>query len=140
MLCNECKLDKSEEQFYKDLSRPKGRVARCIECYKNKQKIDRINNTRRRFAEIKSNAIRRGFNWELTLFDYESICFDPCYFCGDSSRIMGIDRKNNEPYYNSLNTIPCCKICNGMKSDMKLKEFLEHVRKIVANAAIACGE
>jgi hypothetical protein len=42
----------------------------------------------------------------------------------------GVDRINNEPFYKKNNTVPCCAICNRMKSDLSLNSFLQHINKI----------
>lgn len=42
----------------------------------------------------------------------------------------GIDRKDSGRGYYQENCLPCCKICNVMKSTMSYNDFIEHCIKI----------
>lgn len=143
MICAECKTDKDTQEFHRDNSRPRGRVARCKSCYSNRQKLDR-HRAPKRFSEHKSNAVKRGIQWELTFDEYLAWLWDaPCYFCGRDTN-GGIDRMNNESFYSIQNTLACCGRCNAMKSKDTLHVFLGRIAQIAenlgltANAAIAC--
>jgi hypothetical protein len=143
MICSECEADKGTGEFYKDNSRPRGRVARCKTCYAAKQKVSRFF-APRRFSEHKFNAAKRKVEWLLTFEEYMAwIWGAPCYFCRGESN-GGMDRLNNEPFYSLKSVVPCCGRCNGMKSGDGLNEFLtrvgviaEHLLGMTANAAIA---
>lgn len=45
----------------------------------------------------------------------------------------GLDRVNNNIGYTVENCVPCCWICNEMKSNKNKEDFIEHIRKIVEN-------
>lgn len=143
MICSECKADKETDEFYVDNSRPRGRVARCKKCYAEKQKAYRLT-PQRRFLEAKSNAVRRGFDWRLSFAEYTQwIAEGSCFYCGEE-HCNGIDRLNNEPFYDAGNTVTCCGPCNQMKSNLKMGEFIERIQMIAnkfststANASIA---
>lgn len=130
MVCAECTLNLPEDSFYRDRSRPRGKVARCKGCYSARQKRDRARQPRRRFSEAKGNAIRRGLRWELTFEQYVDWIYDgPCFFCG-TANCAGIDRLNNEPFYSPANAVTCCGTCNAMKGKMTMHDFFERVLKI----------
>lgn len=146
MTCAECTQDKQPREFFVDNTRPRGRVARCKTCYSAKQKVDRNTKPRRRFLEAKRNAKTRGLEWRLTFDQFvQWLWLSSCFYCGSTETICGIDRLNNEPYYDMSNTVACCATCNGMKSKQPLHVFLEQVKRIavnlgmcdIANASIA---
>lgn len=135
MRCAECGNERAVDEFYRDRSRPRGRVARCKQCYSTKQRRSR--GPRRLFTEAKYNALRRGIAWELTFDDYVAwIWGAPCCYCGDPKTPHGIDRINNEPFYVITNTVSCCKWCNRAKSSMTLHQFLLHMNRIVDNLSL----
>jgi len=97
------------------------------------------------FSDYKCGAKRRGeyCRFELSIQEFEKIIFSQCHYCGaEPSNILntqemktglrysGIDRVDNSKGYISGNCVPCCKICNGMKSRLGKNEFLNHVSKI----------
>jgi hypothetical protein len=132
MRCRECGVEKPQSDFSRDLNRPRGYVVRCKACHNARKRLTRPTNPKRLFLEAKSNAKRRGFEWRLTYEQFlDWIWGAPCYFCGDTSKPNGIDRLNNEPFYDMTNTLPCCGVCNGMKSKLSLHDFLTRVQKIV---------
>lgn len=51
-----------------------------------------------------------------------------CYLCGNVSH--GIDRVDSSKNYEIDNVAPCCSVCNYMKKNQKLDDFLNHVLKI----------
>lgn len=54
------------------------------------------------------------------------------YYLGVESafRYNGLDRKNQKEPHNINNVVPCCKICNWMKTNMSETEFIEHIKRI----------
>jgi hypothetical protein len=129
-VCSECGVPKAPEQFYRDRHKQRGYVPRCKACFAKKQAQSRIDRPQRRFSEHRKNAITRGLAWDLTLDDYVRMVWRaPCYYCGEDAG-GGMDRINNEPYYDLSNVLPCCRVCNAMKSAMTLSAFLSHINKI----------
>ena len=98
------------------------------------------------YNHIKYDAIKRGYFFELTFLDFGILTKQNCYYCGIEPYIKtdrtktnrsngeyiynGIDRKDNKKGYILDNCVPCCKICNRMKSDMTYEEFINHIKKI----------
>lgn len=85
---------------------------------------------------------RRNIAWLLPPNLFLTIIRSPCRYCGRISgnrikngsgfslRYNGIDRIDNSHPYNAENSVPCCKICNSMKSQLHVEEFLNHIRLI----------
>jgi hypothetical protein len=146
-VCNTCKEPKTPDDFTKDSSRPRGYTAICKACSSQRQSTLYRFTPARRYSEVKSHALGRGYAWELNFAQYVLICWGvPCAYCGDATN-GGLDRVGNEPFYSTRNTCSCCKVCNSMKSKMTAEEFRRHIYKIVAhnsvrpqwaNAAVAC--
>lgn len=104
--------------------------------YKNyKSKIDR--HQRRSPKQIKFNLSFEEFD-KLTRLD--------CYYCGAKPSFLkrfkndfknreieyfnGIDRIDSDKDYNLNNCVPCCTMCNRMKSDYNVSIFLKHIEQI----------
>ena len=145
MICSLCLRDRDPSDFFIDRGRPRGRHRWCRNCHSEQQKKLRTVSPNRRYAEIKSNALRRGLTWNLKFQDFVTWLWDaPCFFCGDPAN-GGVDRMNNEPRYDAWNTLACCKKCNSMKGKQSFHDFIVRVQSIAerlgatANQAIACG-
>jgi len=96
----------------------------------------------------KRHAERRGFKWNLTRENVESIITKDCYYCGtkptnikktknsidNGLNYSGIDRINSSKDYTIENIVPCCRICNYAKSNLTLKEFQEWAIKLGSKA------
>lgn len=80
-------------------------------------------------SSYKSNAINRGLKWELSLEEAVNLFKGNCYYC-NSNPLNGIDRVDNNQGYTLDNCVPCCKICNMMKKDLTINEFINHCHKI----------
>jgi len=91
------------------------------------------------------DANRRGI--ELLLSDNEMLTIfqQNCYYCGVSPDneyrrsdknyrgsfvYNGLDRLDNSEGYTMFNVVPCCGVCNRMKSDLSGGDFIEHIEKI----------
>jgi len=98
------------------------------------------------FSIYKKQALSRNHVFELTLDQFKIITKQNCLYCGSKPLNVcnrekyscsngnyiynGIDRKNNNKGYTKENVVPCCKICNSMKSKLSGKEFFDHISKI----------
>jgi hypothetical protein len=83
-----------------------------------------------KFSSIKNGARRRNYSFKLTIEQFQHIIEQPCTYCGESEKKIGVDRVDNTQGYTVENSAPCCKICNMMKKDMTLENFLTHAQKI----------
>lgn len=84
------------------------------------------------------NAIKRGYEFELSEEDYYNLIQEVCYVCGkksDENHTNGIDRFDNESGYTFHNSNACCTECNIMKKDFDFFLFLERLEKIYENCS-----
>lgn len=139
MICRQCNSDRPIEHFYRDRSRPRGRVARCKVCYRHTQKTVVRLKPYRRESEAKRNAFKRGVDWTLSRDQFMTFWQSPCSYCGDGIDTIGLDRIDNQRGYTMDNVVPCCGRCNSMKSDLSRDQFVERCQRIAANASIATG-
>jgi len=94
-----------------------------------------------KYKDYKLGAMYRDLPFDLSVTLFYSIIVQDCYYCEDppsqvikkynsSLKYNGIDRIDNNLGYTEGNCVPCCGICNRMKSNMTQKEFLERCSKI----------
>lgn len=95
------------------------------------------------YCNYKTNARKRGIQFNLEFKDFVLIAEQTCIYCGchPSNKINskslvgewkynGIDRIDNNKHYTKENSVSCCKRCNFMKSNLSKNDFLNHIKKI----------
>lgn len=93
------------------------------------------------YADYKYSAKARDIDWNLPYAEFEQLIFKNCHYCGSvpkeriinkKSKIIvnGIDRVDSSKGYSANNCVPCCTMCNLMKSDYSIGDFLNHVNLI----------
>jgi len=94
------------------------------------------------FYKYRMQAKRRNIEFKLKQKDFLQIIEQKCFYCGaehsnteitPSGHILlynGIDRLDNTRGYELDNVVPCCKICNHMKSDLPYDVFKEQIKKV----------
>lgn len=110
---------------------PRGRYSRLRRSIRQRNKK----------LEIGSNQLQqegKKFQIELHLSYEEFLTFwnQPCFYCGSEIATVGIDRVDSKKHYTIENCVPCCTICNRMKSDMTQDAFLAHLERITAQCKI----
>jgi hypothetical protein len=95
------------------------------------------------YATYRCSAEKRGFEFALTKEDFESLTQRDCFYCGMKPSQLarpqmgggylynGIDRNDNSQGYTLTNSVPCCKLCNWMKNQFDVVDFLNHCKMIV---------
>lgn len=99
-------------------------------------------------GNYKYAAKTRNIEWKLTDDEARALFNCACYYCGvTASRTIkrvetqkninkeeinfnGIDRLVNEQGYTPENSVPCCILCNRIKMDGTVEEFLDKVKQI----------
>jgi hypothetical protein len=98
----------------------------------------------------KYHAKNRGHSFDLTDEEAKDLMLQNCTYCNaepnnvsygslGSKRMHGkfiyngIDRIDNSLGYTIDNTVPCCAICNRMKSSYTLDEFVNKITEIYNN-------
>ena len=120
-------------------------VQRCGDCYEKmketeKKRIREPRNYRREckdnldryYAEYHANAHKRGLLFDLSFDVFCELVSNPCEYCGThvADEVNGIDRVNNTIGYVYENSVPCCGMCNKMKSNYTFDEFKSHIVRI----------
>ena len=102
---------------------------------KNKEKVYEYGRKYNRtpqggYRMYKSAALKRNLDFPLSFEDFLEIICNPCRYCGEDSEPIGIDRVDNSLGYIKTNCSPCCSVCNYMKKNYKLQDFIAHAKKI----------
>lgn len=108
----------------------------------NKEKVKKQRQKYRRslkgrYKKYERDAKGRGFDFELTIEEFDEITKRPCFYCGNlyeddfGDFHSGIDRINAERGYHKWNCVSCCAICNRMKSNYPLVSWLHHIKDIL---------
>lgn len=107
---------------------------------KEQLKKDKMNSKRRLYSLIRQAEIK-NHKWKLN-DDYaikmiESVCF----YCNEISTecCNGIDRLNNEEYYDTTNCVSSCSMCNYMKKDLSPLFFLNKIEHILTHLKLIDG-
>ena len=92
-----------------------------------------------RFSKYKIDAEKRNLSFNISVEDFDRITKQPCYYCGDlpedkfGNKFTGVDRIDSNIGYEIDNVVPCCPICNRMKLDYDLCDWINKLLKIVSN-------
>lgn len=88
-----------------------------------------------RFSGLKGKCKSRGYELSLTLEQYTTLVDGKlCHYCGaglSKSRGSSLDRVDSSKGYSVDNCVPCCYLCNVMKSDMMQEQFFERIEHIL---------
>jgi hypothetical protein len=98
-------------------------------------KAERFTNMKTHYSMYIHNALKRGKELLLQFDEFCELCIKPCHYCEHyvEGEVNGIDRINNDIDYELSNCVPCCKMCNHMKSYYHPSFFIE-------KAKIMCGQ
>lgn len=93
-----------------------------------------VNTNTTSYTVYKNKAKSRNIHFELSKEEFANITKTCCYLCGTTNegKKIGIDRIDNNVGYILDNCKSCCKYCNYMKKDLKLNDFLMHIKQIVS--------
>lgn len=81
-------------------------------------------------STYKRNARVRGIPCDLTREDIERLWQQPCNYCGAAITKVGIDRVDSTKGYEQDNIVACCTLCNWMKRELPIDNFIAHVERI----------
>ena len=110
--------------------------ARRRRYYYTHTEVERAKERRRRehprrcYYEYKSGAKRRKLSFNLTFKEFTTFWQQPCYYCGENIKTIGLDRVDNSLGYSLNNVVPCCTKCNRMKMKEDRTSFIERCSKI----------
>ena len=111
----------------------------CLSPYKNTESLER---------EIFKRTYSDG---NLTFEEFRILIQSNCYYCDakpsniynrKNARINkitstliynGLDRLDSEKHHDVGNVVPCCALCNRLKSNLHVIDFVNHVKLIYSN-------
>jgi hypothetical protein len=99
---------------------------RIVECKRSRPVSKQIPETY--YEDYKRDATKKGRSFELTLETFCRIIAMPCKYCNvlKETEYNGIDRVDNTKNYTEDNCVAACKMCNRLKSDHTVQEFINH--------------
>ena len=73
-----------------------------------------------KFSQLKYRAKKRGFPLEISFEYYAKLMEQLCYYCESPLNLNGysLDRVDTCKGYYPENLVPCCGLCNWIKSDI----------------------
>lgn len=83
-----------------------------------------------RYTDYKLGAKYRNIKWLISFEEFKNFWQNPCYYCGDKVKTIGLDKINNENGYTIKNIVSCCSKCNYMKGKLSQKEFINQCKKV----------
>lgn len=131
--CSQCNISKDKKEFYKDKNKKDGLQPICISCSKewrinnperckvNYESWVKRNPERNRRNSAWSSASRADRKKGLATCSkeefYKVLDVVICFYCGFSGPI-GVDRMDNTRGHVLGNMVPCCGLCNAIKSNV----------------------
>jgi len=97
---------------------------------------------RQMYSNYKCQASKKNREFTLTFEEFDALTKEGCFYCGARDSIVrkkrnsqyagnGVDRKDNAKGYVIGNAVSCCRICNHMKYNMTVEEFVAACRSVV---------
>ena len=84
-----------------------------------------------RFVGYRSRSKRKKRIFEIDFEFAKNLFLSDCFYCGVKPDPMnGIDRINSSIGYIKDNCVACCELCNSMKLDYPINDFLNHINEI----------
>lgn len=106
--------------------------------YNKKYGKEQERNPKKRLSNIKSQAKKRGLEFNLSLEDFVNEISKPCVYCNNllgekSETASGLDRKDNTKGYVIDNVCSCCWVCNSIKGEFLSFEEMKIVAATILN-------
>jgi len=91
---------------------------------------------KKRFSNLKSQAKKRGLEFNLSLEEFSAEISKPCMYCNNilgkkSVTSGGLDRMDNSKGYVVDNICSCCGHCNAIKCEYLSCDEMKEVVKLI---------
>lgn len=129
--CSMCDLTKTAADFALARTTSRGHDYICKRCRATRSPRSNVSPATRE-AEIQRNAKQRKLEYSLTHAEFMTFWQEPCFYCGDPIKTIGLDRIDSSKGYILDNLRACCRVCNRMKSSLTADTFVERCRRIGA--------
>lgn len=129
-ICNIMKYDYTLEDFIKF-------CRNIIDNFGNNE-LSRIKMKHQPYNKYKYDAKTRGKEFTITKDEFYKKLKYNCYYCNSTNLTdqIGLDRINSDIGYVSGNIVACCKICNYMKRNISIDDFLDRLKIIIDKLTI----
>ena len=142
-----CKCECGGEKVTRGSTLRSGQCKSCGNCDIQKP-MSRLAPVRRHFQMVKVGAKTRNLSFNLSLEQFITVTNQPCHYCGNTAcdkhtapskrgkefypiiYSNGLDRVDSSVGYETSNIVPCCFMCNRLKSNFALSEFLKKIKEI----------
>jgi hypothetical protein len=95
------------------------------------------------YRNYRGGAKGRGLLFTITKDEFSSLTSQPCHYCGlppyhtfntkglnGNYTYTGLDRVDNSLGYTLENVVPCCGVCNRMKTTYTEEQFIANIERI----------
>lgn len=141
-----CKCTNCGNIFIKRGDSLKSKNRSCRKCFGNYiiPKLDSVRNVL--YSHYRTAAISRNWSFNLTDEQFNTLIYGNCFYCGEppcenksdlrynktDKKFLrnGIDRVDTNKGYDFENCVLCCTMCNRMKLNFEVNNFLSQVSKI----------
>ena len=127
--CSDCRKTKAIEDF--------GGFKTCNACRdrgKDRKRDDESCNKKFNYRSLYNSYKNDDPDFDLSLEDFVEMVVSKCEYCGyrDLAKgYIGVDRVDSSMPHILGNCVPCCWVCNRMKGDMDVHEWIRHMNRIV---------
>jgi len=122
-----------------------GCIRKEIDHHFNRKKAGEANKNSL-IGSYKSNAKHKGYEFNLTNEEMETLFKSNCFYCGSEPKNIlnkpksngpyqynGIDRKDNNIGYITENVVSCCSQCNYVKNSFNYDDFIKWIIVVYNN-------
>lgn len=161
-ICNKCKIEKSNIEFgVRKLKNGKTTLrSHCKSCrrktsmayYQRGQSNEQIASRKRGYQKMygntkKGRAIKllksyraydnkKGFIFDLTQeWFIENVLNSKCHYCGTMEQ-LGAERKDNNLGHTKNNIVPCCAVCNNVRSDIFTMDEMRIIGHVISQLRV----
>ena len=110
---------------------------------RNRMNAEKRLNIPTKIQTYKRDAMQKERTFTLTDAECEMMFLAPCYYCGkladNTIELHGIDRMDNTIGYTSKNSVAACKMCNMLKHEHSVEDFLKICEHIITHLKIVGG-
>ena len=104
---------------------------------KHKDKIKQYGLSQKgKYVSYKSDAKRRGIEFNLTEEEFLKYWQQDCYYCSSAIATIGLDRVDSSIGYSADNIVACCFSCNEMKNNKEEEEWYNKMLTILKHRGI----
>lgn len=122
--CSRCGEWLSLQDFWKNCTAKDGYGNECKKCQSTAKE--------NRYNQYKKGAKARSLNFSLNKDEFYNLTSSSCFYCGLEPRdYNGIDRIDSAKGYELSNCVPCCAMCNKMKLDYSVEEWIKQMKRII---------